>query len=79
MSKVYLLWTNIKTLVLSSSIFSIGIFSYFYFIAEGNKKRWLTKLNDENDKHTTRPTNDYFGINWGFRADSMVNQSFSIY
>ena len=70
MSKVHSLWTNFKTLILPSSIFSSGILSYFYLNAEGNQKKWLLKFNDIFIKDTARLIDEDNVIN---RADPLVN------
>ena len=31
-------------------------------------------MDDEDMRDTTRPTNDNFGINWGYKADLMIKE-----
>lgn len=29
------------------------------------------------NKDTTRPSNEYYGINWGYRADNTIEKAFN--
>jgi hypothetical protein len=44
-------------------------------------KNLRKQINDEEilklKKDTTRPTNEYYGINWGYRADNTIEKSFN--
>ena len=64
---------------------SLGISALFGITAFGGHVVYKTKKNQdlleeiqnsEKFMDATRPSNESFGINWGFKADSMVSQSF---
>eukprot|EP01017_Pseudomicrothorax_dubius_P035175 TRINITY_DN4893_c0_g4_i1.p1 TRINITY_DN4893_c0_g4~~TRINITY_DN4893_c0_g4_i1.p1 ORF type:complete len:260 (-),score=48.57 TRINITY_DN4893_c0_g4_i1:63-842(-) len=63
---------NVKALLISSAIVSSATFAYVYGKATRNRLRYQASLVDERSKDNTRMSNEFFGINWGYRADSMI-------
>jgi len=63
---------NVKAFLMSSSIVVSGVAGYIYFESYRNRKRYYDSLNDDSAKDMTRIGYEYFGINWGYKADSMV-------
>ena len=63
---------NIGYFLVSSGVVGLGSFSYLAYVARSNRKRYEKNMEDEENKDTTRPQYDYFGINWGAKADMMV-------
>ena len=63
---------NLGYFGLSSLIVGSGGFGYFWWKARSNRLRLEREANDTESRDTTRPQYDYFGINWGAKADIMV-------
>ena len=61
---------NIKPFFISTSVVGSSILCYFSYVAYSNRTNF-EKINLDNDlyKDTTRDSNDYYGLNWGYRAD----------
>lgn len=67
------LYFTMKPFVLSSSIVVGSILSYYSYQTSKNRKQFEEELeNDELYKDRTRDTNEYFGINWGYKADEII-------
>lgn len=64
--------TKIGHLLLSSLLFSGGVFGYCYYKANKNLKEYLDSVNADTLKDASRLTNESFGISWGFQADDTV-------
>lgn len=64
--------SNLKAFLISSGIFGGATLGYFWSKAFMNRLKLKKKYEDDSFKDTTRPGNEYYGINWGFKADSMV-------
>jgi len=60
---------------MSSTLVGGGVFLYLYYLSSKNKRRYENNLNDDNAKDMTRIGYEYYGINWGNKADSMVFKS----
>jgi hypothetical protein len=58
------------------SLISIGSVGglYFYAKARSNFKTYTDLMESEDLRDTTRPTNDNFGVNWGYKADLMIKE-----
>lgn len=63
---------NIGYFALSSGIVSSGALGFFWFKSWSNRKAYLASLTDQEARDTTRPQYDYFGLNWGAKADMMI-------
>ena len=57
---------------LSSGVVAAGAFGYMHWRAVQNRARFATEAADESSRDNTRPQYEYFGINWGAKADMMV-------
>lgn len=70
------LWLNtLKPLLITSTVVIGGGFSYLYYITSRNYKRFQLEQEESSIyKDTTRDQNLYFGINWGFKADYMIQE-----
>jgi hypothetical protein len=66
------IFKNIKAFMMSSSVVMGGVAGYIYLMSYQNRKRYLHSLEDDSAKDMTRIGYEYYGINWGFKADSMV-------
>ena len=66
---------NIGPFFMASFVTGTCVGGYFYQRAEKNLKEYENKLFDENARDSTRSTNEFFGLNWGFAADNIVYYS----
>ena len=58
------------------SLFSLSSVAglYFYAKSSSNFKTYKHLMESEDMRDTTRPTNDNFGVNWGYKADLMIKE-----
>jgi len=61
-----------KALFTSVGLGASGITGLVYFKTWRNKQAYLKLKQDEEIRDTTRPNYEFFGLNWGSGADSMV-------
>ena len=67
------MFKNIKAFVMSSSLVGGSVLLYLYYRSSQNRATYEKNLNDDTAKDMTRIGYEYFGINWGYKADSMVS------
>ena len=63
---------NLGYFLLSSGIVGSGTLGFFGLKCYQNRRRLEKETIDEEVRDTTRPQYDFFGINWGAKADMMV-------
>jgi len=63
---------NVRAFTMSASLVGGGVFLYFYYQSSNNRRRYEEHINDDSAKDMTRIGYEYFGINWGYKADIMV-------
>lgn len=61
-----------KPFVYSSLAISGGVSLYMFYLSYSNKMRYDKLLQDDTAKDMTRIGYEYYGINWGYKADFMV-------
>lgn len=61
----------VKNSLISASSLLAGGFLYANYLVHKNHRDY-EQIMDEDSMDTTRPTNDNFGINWGYKADLMI-------
>ncbi|KAL4480978.1 hypothetical protein ABPG72_014446 [Tetrahymena utriculariae] len=67
--------SNLKPFVFSITAVGGSFVSYYSYLAYLNRKQFQEqKENDELYKDTTRETNEYFGLSWGYKADYLVKE-----
>lgn len=66
------MFKSIGYFFLSSGLIGGGALSFFALKAYQNRRRLEKEKSDEEVRDTTRPQYDFFGINWGAKADMMV-------
>ena len=64
---------HLKPLIASVGFVGGVAFSSLYYQTHTNRLRFEDELQeDQKYKDNTRDDNEYFGINWGFRADALI-------
>lgn len=65
---------NVKPFIISVTAVGSTFIGYYSYLAHNNRNQFLQqKENDELYKDTTRETNEYFGLSWGYKADYLVS------
>jgi hypothetical protein len=70
--------TNFQAFRLYSTILigsGVGYYGYLYNRCQSIKREFTDFDNIQRKKDTTRPSNVYYGINWGHRSDETMEKS----
>lgn len=66
---------NLVPFIATSAIMGSAGFGFIFYQAKKNQMEHEGKMkNEQLLKDTTRPQYEYFGINWGYRADAIVKK-----
>ena len=65
----------LKPLLITSSVALTSITGYLNYKCYRNRKAYKELIENEEIRDTTRPDNDFFGINWGSKADSLIMEN----
>ncbi len=63
---------NLGYLGLSAGLVSSGVLGYLQLKCYLNRRNYAKEQTSTETKDTTRPEYDYFGLNWGAKADMMI-------
>ena len=65
----------LKPLLITTGIATTGVTGYLNYKCYKNRTAYKTLIEDEEIRDTTRPNNEFFGINWGSKADSLIMEN----